>query len=59
VTTARKDVFEREGMTFEKSVISNYVRLCLVEGIKPGNAYKDLEKKLGALSELKAPKIRT
>jgi hypothetical protein len=46
-------------MTFEKSVVSNYVRLCLVEGIKPGNAYRDLEKKLDALSELKAPKIRT
>jgi hypothetical protein len=59
VRTARKNVFEREGLTIEKSVISNYVRLCLVEGIKPGNAYKDLEKKLDALSELKAPKIRT
>jgi hypothetical protein len=44
-----------EFVTIEKFLISNYVRLCAVEGIKPRDAYKELAKRLEAVNELKAP----
>jgi hypothetical protein len=42
--------------TIEKLVISDYVRLCTVEGIKPGNAYRKMERRLKAAKELRNPK---
>lgn len=41
----------------EKVLISNYVQLCLAEGIKPKDAYKELKKRLSAVKELKGPKM--
>ena len=45
-----------KGVTIENSIISDYVRLCIAEGIKPVDAYKELERKLEAVKELKDPK---
>jgi len=43
-------------VTIENSIISDYVRLCIAEGIKPRDAYKELERKLEAVKELKDQK---
>jgi hypothetical protein len=45
-----------ETVTVEKSLISNYVRPCIAEGIKPRDAYRELERRLRAVKELKDPK---
>jgi hypothetical protein len=45
-----------EMVTIEKFLISNYVRLCIAEGVKPRDAYEELERRLRALKELKDPK---
>ena len=47
----RKSVLETEesAVTIENSVISDYVRLCLLEGIKPGDAFREMKRKLQAV----------
>lgn len=56
---SRKSVHEidREVDTVEKSVISDYVRLCLDEGIKPSEAFKEMKRKLQAFKELKSKTV--
>ena len=48
---AKKSVLETEesAVTIENSVISDYVRLCLLEGIKPGDAFREMKRKLQAV----------
>jgi hypothetical protein len=45
-----------ETVNIEKFLISNYVRLCIAEGIKPKDAYKQLKRRLRAVEELKDPR---
>jgi predicted transcriptional regulator len=56
---SRKSVHEigGEASTVEKSVISGYVRLCLDEGIKPSEAFKEMKRKLHAFKELKSKTV--
>jgi hypothetical protein len=44
----KKSLFETEesAVTIENSVISDYVRLCLAEGIKPADAFREMKRKL-------------
>jgi hypothetical protein len=44
----RKNTFGLEETVgvIEKSAISNYVRLCFSEGIKPKDAFKEVSRKL-------------
>ena len=53
---SRKSVLEidREVDTVEKSVVSDYVRLCLDEGIKPAEAFKEMKRKLQIFKEFKS-----
>jgi len=53
---SRRNTFAAETVTIEKVLISNYVQLCLTEGIKPKDAYRELKKRLSAVKELKNPK---
>jgi predicted transcriptional regulator len=53
---SRKSVLEidRDPVTVEKSVVSDYVRLCLDEGIKPAEAFKEMKRKLQIFKEFKS-----
>lgn len=51
----RKGALVAETVTIEESLISNYVRLCIAEGVKPRDAYEELERRLRAVKELKYP----
>ena len=53
---AGKSAFAAETVTIEKFIVSNYVRLCIAEGIKPRDAYEELERRLEAVKALKDPK---
>jgi hypothetical protein len=53
---AGRNAFAAEMVTIEKFLISNYVRLCIAEGIKPRDAYEELERRLEAIKELKNPR---
>ena len=39
----------------KRSIISDYVRLSLGEGGKPGEAYRELKRKLNKVTKLKNP----
>ena len=41
----------------EKLVISDFVRLCIDEGMKPGDAYKEMKKKLNTIKILKNQRL--
>jgi len=41
--------------TLEHTLVSNFFRLCTAEGVDSESAYKELEMRLNALSELKPP----
>jgi hypothetical protein len=41
----------------ERLVISDFVRLCIDEGMKPGDAYKEMKKKLNTIKILKNQKL--
>ncbi len=45
---------EDVGFKIETELVSNYVRLCLSEGVKPDDAYKELKRRLQTVKELKA-----
>lgn len=45
---------DREAHNVEKSVISDYGRLCLDEGIKPGIVFKEMKRKLQVFKEFKS-----
>jgi hypothetical protein len=51
----RKSGLEAKDATgaVEKSVISDYVRLCVDKGIKPAEAFKEMKQKLLATKALK------
>jgi hypothetical protein len=52
---SRKSVLETKAMaTIERSVISDYVHLCIAEGRKPFDAFRQAKRKLGTV---KNPKI--
>jgi predicted transcriptional regulator len=53
---SRKSVLEidRDPVIVEKSVVSDYVRLCLDEGIKPAEAFKEMKRKLQIFKEFKS-----
>jgi hypothetical protein len=40
--------------SIETELVSNYVRLCFYEGVKPDEAYKELNRRLQAINELKS-----
>jgi hypothetical protein len=40
-------------ISMENELVSSYVRLCLSEGVKPDEAYKELNSRLQAIKELK------
>jgi hypothetical protein len=52
----RKSALAAETVTIEESLISNYVRFCIEEGVRPRDAYEELERRLRAVKELKDPK---
>jgi hypothetical protein len=54
---AGRNAFAAEMVTIEKFLISNYVRLCIAEGIKPRDAYEELERRLEAIKELKNQEV--
>jgi len=39
--------------TADRIVISNYVQLCIAERLKPGDAYKEMKRKMRAIKELR------
>ncbi len=41
--------------TLEHSLVSNFFRLCTAEGLDSESAYRELEMRLNALSEIKPP----
>jgi hypothetical protein len=54
---SRRSALAAEMVPIEKVLISNYVQLCLAEGLKPKDAYKELKKRLSAVKKLKDPKM--
>jgi hypothetical protein len=54
---SRRNVSQAEdsGSLAERIVVSDYVRLCLCEGLKPSDAFKEATRKLRAL--LKTAKL--
>ncbi len=49
---SRKTILEPDpAIAIQNGVISDYVRLCLIEGIKPSDAYKEMLRKLHAFKE--------
>lgn len=50
----KKDTLKiQDNSTTEKSVVSDYVRLCFTEGKKPYEAYTEVKRKLQILKESK------
>lgn len=45
---------EEHGFNIETELVSNYVRLCICEGVKPDDAFKELKRRLQAIKELNA-----
>jgi len=41
------------------TIISDFVRLCFAEGIKPSEAYREMRKKLVTIKELKKNRVVT
>jgi len=50
-----RKILSAEMVTIERCLVSDFVRLCIVEGVEPRDAYEELGRRLGALKELKAP----
>ncbi|MCW4009012.1 MAG: hypothetical protein NWF05_00115 [Candidatus Bathyarchaeota archaeon] len=42
-----------EAVSFEKTVVLDYVRLCFSEGVPPSEAFKEATRKLRQFNELK------
>jgi hypothetical protein len=53
----RRRNLEPEAPTIEELVISDYVRLCTEEGVKPGEAYRKVRRRLKKATTKKAQKI--
>jgi len=53
---SRKKVLEieRDLCAVEKSIVSDYVHLCLDKGIKPAEAFKEMKRKLQVFKEFKS-----
>ncbi len=54
VLTIKKVNKPDDTCTTEKTVISDYVRLCITEGKKPDDAYNEMKRKLQTLKESKS-----
>ena len=53
MTMARRSSFVSEAGIAKKSIISDYVRLSLAEGVRPGEVYRKLKLKLHTVKKLK------
>jgi hypothetical protein len=53
----RRRSSEPEEPTIEELVISDYVRLCTEEGLKPGEAYREVKRRLKKAATKKNQKI--
>jgi hypothetical protein len=51
MTMGRRRRSEPEEPTIKEIVISDYVRLCTEEGLKPGEAYRKVKRRLKAAAE--------
>jgi hypothetical protein len=55
----RRRSLELEAPTVGNLVISDYVRLCTEEGVKPGEAYRKVKRRLHVAATKKSQKIVT
>jgi len=55
---SRKNNKIQATITLEDSLASNFLRLCDAEGVDSENAYRELERRLEALGQLKLSRAR-
>jgi hypothetical protein len=53
MTMARRSSFVSEAGMAKNSIISDYVRLSLAEGVRPGEVYRKLKQKMHMVKKLK------